>query len=261
MRIALCLATLMIVTAGIVLADVYLADSDKDGVVDINDKCLGTTVDVPEIKLGTNRWIWNGTDWITRLPSGRGPNLQFGMVEMQGCSCQQILELYRERYGYEMEGHWKYGCSISVMEDFSENPPELVDSFCVGSNDPDGEMSNVALEYGKNYRFKVRGVWTETDVPGHYIDAEYLTYDYWSNYRDGTETGGPDQKDFQVNYRFVNWGAYNIEHTYYFDFTGTGNKVNFRVFEGNAYTDPPQQDTALYGNNRGTLSVEIYRLP
>jgi hypothetical protein len=250
-------AAMLMATAGMVVADVYLLDSDGDGVSDISDKCPGTESDAPEVLLGTNRWIWNGTDWVTRLPGGNGPGLEAGMGDMQGCSCEQVLGLYREKYGYEMEGHWKFGCSISVMEGFMEKPPVLVDAFCVDSAEPEGVLSSIVLVDGVNYRFKVRKVWTEAGIEGRYVDAEYTTSDYWNAFADGAE----DQKDFQVNYKFVDWGAYTADHIYYHDFTGTGNRVNFRVFEGDAHQSPPVQDASLYENNRGTLSVEIYTLP
>lgn len=78
---------------------------------------------VPDVRLGTNRWIFDGEDWITgEIPgNGRGPRKEFTIEDTYGCNCEQILnwlhENYPEEYG-EMKGHWKFGCSISVMEDF-----------------------------------------------------------------------------------------------------------------------------------------------
>ncbi|MBZ9571925.1 DUF642 domain-containing protein [Patescibacteria group bacterium] len=98
-------------------------DEDGDGIDNNEDMCLGTGADVPEEELGTNRWIWDGTDWITNKPKGKGKGLDrdFTIEQTNGCSCFQILywlnENYLAEYG-EMNGHWKFGCSKSVIEDF-----------------------------------------------------------------------------------------------------------------------------------------------
>lgn len=88
-------------------------DNDNDGIAE-NDYCPGTIEDVPEKELRVNRWIWNGTEWITKSPEGEGPPKKFTMEDTHGCSCFQILE----GMGGEMTGHYKFGCSISVIEDF-----------------------------------------------------------------------------------------------------------------------------------------------
>jgi hypothetical protein len=71
--------------------------------------------------LGVNRWIFDGEEWITTQPNGRGWDKSFSIEDTRGCNCEQILtwlhENYPEEYG-EMKGHWKFGCSISVLEDF-----------------------------------------------------------------------------------------------------------------------------------------------
>ncbi len=88
-------------------------DSDNDGIPYSEDLCPGTIPDSPE-RLGINRWIWNGDGWETKSPKGEGPQKTFTMEDTQGCSCAQILNIM----GGKMRGHWKFGCSISVMEDF-----------------------------------------------------------------------------------------------------------------------------------------------
>ena len=100
-----------------------IVDNDFDGVYD--DMCPGTNVDLPTKELGTNRWIWNGQDWISgEIPGkgkAKGPDFDVTMEDTQGCGCFQILEWlntnYPEEYG-EMEGHYKHGCSIGIMQDF-----------------------------------------------------------------------------------------------------------------------------------------------
>jgi len=82
--------------------------------------CEETTID--DFDLGTNRWMWDGEEWITSLPNGKGPKRSYTIEQTQGCSCEQILawlhENYPEEFG-EMKGHWKFGCSISVMDYFT----------------------------------------------------------------------------------------------------------------------------------------------
>ncbi len=94
----------------------YGLDSDGDGIMDCDEPtfCRGTVADEPWVELGTNRWIWDGSDWITKLPKGEGPQKDFTMEQTRGCSCTQILATYDDA----MEGHYKFGCSQSVLEEF-----------------------------------------------------------------------------------------------------------------------------------------------
>jgi len=92
-------------------------DSDGDGVMDCDEPtlCWDTVADpVPLEELGTNRWIWDGSDWVTNSPKGKGPEVDFTMEQTHGCSCFQILATYDD----PMEGHYKFGCSQSVLEEF-----------------------------------------------------------------------------------------------------------------------------------------------
>lgn len=98
-------------------------DADNDGVCDSADLCSGTGTDVLTVSLGTNRWIWDGNKWVTGpIPGkGKGPQLSYTIDQTHGCSCTQILDWlhanYPALYG-NMEGQYKFGCSISIMNDF-----------------------------------------------------------------------------------------------------------------------------------------------
>lgn len=94
----------------------YGLDSDGDGILDCDEAefCWGTVADEPTVGLGVNRWIWDGTGWITNSPKGNGPKKSFTMEQTRGCSCFQILATYDD----PMEGHYKFGCSQSVLEEF-----------------------------------------------------------------------------------------------------------------------------------------------
>jgi hypothetical protein len=84
---------------------------------------------VPSVRLVTNRWILDWDDieeeyiWMTKSPRGRGPRRSYDIEDTYGCNCEQILEWLHENYPEDygkMRGHWKHGCSISVMDTFIE---------------------------------------------------------------------------------------------------------------------------------------------
>ncbi len=98
---------------------------DCDGVPYTEDICPATVAETLDVRLGKNRWIWNGDEWVKgEIPGkGKGPKKSFNMEDTQGCSCEQILDWLHdydpEEYG-EMKGHRKFGCSSSVIEEFIE---------------------------------------------------------------------------------------------------------------------------------------------
>lgn len=105
-------------SVGLELISATPPDLDGDGVQDDVDVCLGTSLpDVPTVRLGVNRFADVDGDGIfdTMLPrgGGRGPQKSFTIDDTAGCSCEQIIE----ELGLG-QGHTKFGCSISAMEDF-----------------------------------------------------------------------------------------------------------------------------------------------
>jgi len=95
---------------------------DGDGLTGGADYCPSSMPDEPSEQLGINRWVWDYSGWVTEHPkNGKGPNKSYTISQTAGCSCSQILTWlntnYPEEYG-EMEGHWKFGCSSSVLDDF-----------------------------------------------------------------------------------------------------------------------------------------------
>ena len=105
-------------------------DNDCDGTTDENNVCqhicYSTANDnstMPGLALGTNRWIWNSSGWQKGdiKGGGKGPTFVPDLIGTHNCSCSQILTWLHvnlpELYG-EMNGHWKYGCSQSAIQDF-----------------------------------------------------------------------------------------------------------------------------------------------
>ncbi|MFH1723234.1 MAG: hypothetical protein ABII00_01305 [Elusimicrobiota bacterium] len=91
-----------------------------------SDQCGATRApeEVPTERLGVNRFAIvtdtreNGAyAFDTAAPKGKGPRKSFTTADTYGCSCEQILAASAD----EMEGHRKFGCSISVMEDWADN--------------------------------------------------------------------------------------------------------------------------------------------
>jgi len=104
-------------------------DADGDGVCDDVDVCPDTIPDaeagVPEVILESQRHVWNGGDAFTSgsLPgAGRGSGKQFGIQDTRGCSCADVLEALGGPDGGEgYEGHYRFGCSQGVLEEWIES--------------------------------------------------------------------------------------------------------------------------------------------
>lgn len=228
-------------------------DND-DGILGNDDYCPGTVADMPTKGLGTNRWTWDGSEWITKSPKGEGPQKSFTMEDTRGCSCEQILETMDGK----MSGHWKFGCSISVMEDFIASiQPVFVEAVEVYANNPISTLSNIELKDGVQYELEAIGT---AYAGGHYtedieFDAEYsfthskVPDDTWTDAVTDYEIHGPTLLDLFVNGGSVDWGAYNTEHTYYYGVTGTGAPLELLIYD------------IYHPNNVGFITVNIYELP
>jgi hypothetical protein len=106
-----------------------LDDSDNDGVCGHSDYCDGTVADVPTVSLGVNRWIWTGgTSFKTVSPKGKGPGRSYTIDDTAGCSCEQIAD--ELALG---DGHYKFGCSISAMDEWTL----MMDEWIASQTDDD----------------------------------------------------------------------------------------------------------------------------
>jgi len=238
-------------------------DSDCDGVPNTQDFCPETVADTSYKTLGEgmNRWIWDGKTWVTVLPTkGKGPTSLFADKKISdytyGCSCEQILTYlhanYPETYG-NMVGHWKYGCSRSLLEDW-HNGLYYIETVTVPANKDTETLSSIALQGDKNYVLKAYGTATACWETGCQItfDAEYSTSDGGLTWVDGVappyDGYGKNLLDLMVNGGYVDWGTYNSAHTYWLPVVGAGTLLPFSL----------QVNDIYYPNNAGNLNVDIY---
>ena len=222
-----------------------------------DDLCPNTVADadagVPSSDkgLGKNRWIWTGTEWYS---NAQGVDKGFTIEETKGCSCAQILDVLVDKTGQPFDGHYKFGCSQSVVEEWIDGwyPLEVVE---VPSNDVAGADSQSTLFDGEDYMLIASGEWYNFLDNSRVVDAEYISDDEWLTYEDGPPALVPDQLDLQVDASFQDWGVYSSNHEYSIDFAGAESTVNFRVFDGDAGTNTPNVN--WYTDNDGSLLVAI----
>jgi len=240
------------------LAPNELMDNDFDGVHDNIDKCPDTIADnFSSFGNSNGRYMWSGSAWMSTDKGAK--KFQPNMANTYGCSCTQILEKMVIATEQDFGGHYKYGCSKSILDDWNSGKyhigPTLVETVTVPANSSTGVSSVAALEAGKDYFLKAYGTaCAEENTPGTctiFFDAEYanrpsVDETNWVDGVTGYESWTTNLLDLKVDGNFVNWGAYNTEHTYQIPYSGTGN-VLFVTY------DVP----SAYYNNTGSLSVDI----
>jgi len=126
-------------------------DDDCNGTIDDGNVCqwsCGLTADdyttMQSLVLGTNRWVYDGSNWKTVYPKGKGPSFVPRLEDTHNCSCSQILDWLHinlpDQYG-EMNGHWKYGCSQSAIQEFMRLADEIpYTTGDVGFSSPWGDV-------------------------------------------------------------------------------------------------------------------------
>ncbi len=168
-----------------------------------------------------------------------------------------------------------YECQAPVQETpppplcENQQPAELVGTVPVLSTNSTGATSGV-LEDGRPYILRATGTWKERGTNSDH-DASYMTYDNWTTWMNGDPAWEqvfniiPHEQatDLQVNDGFVDWGPYSATHLYDLAFTGAGEPVSFRVFEGHPALNPVVE-AGWYGDNvdnEPAPSVAIYECP
>jgi hypothetical protein len=231
---------------------VFSCDSDNDGVFDPDDQCPGTVAEDPSKRLGTNRWKWNGDDWVTNAPNSGGPDKEFTMDDTLGCSCEQILAILEEKTGFNFEGHYMFGCASSILDDWISGMYYLetveIPAFSDQVSSPTVVDSQSELMVGVDYLLKATGTANAGDTID--FDAKYsitnrISGDSWTDPVSGYESYGPTLLDLFVNGSSEDWGAYNNAHEYWYELAGNGSSVSFYVND-------------IYCiNNTGSLFVDI----
>lgn len=243
-------------------------DCDNDGVGDAEDLCPGTISEAPWYGVGTNRWYWNGelSAFESLLPPGEQKKTgntymwkpeEYSMETTQGCSCTDILNNIQEATGDDLEGHYKFGCSKSILDDWiaGEYYMETVNVPSMTASGIDSIMSPIL---GQDYYLKASGTYRFGDVLSWGVygiaDAEYayrndsysqpIAPDNWTLGDDGNYPSVYGL-DVQVDNGNVYWGDYSSEHKYTYIYSGTDYPVHFHIYDNN-YTD-----------NSGEIVVDI----
>lgn len=238
-------------------------DPDNDGVSYSTDLCPGTTADgswESDKGWGTNRWQVMDMDnagtlgWFQNKPkvgatAGFGTDLDY----TYGCNGHQILELLSPIKG-AMEGHWKYGLSTSVVEDFHLDYQDgiidgryFVERVTVPANKSTNTYSVNPLASGVSYILKASGTANAGD--GIVFDARYSfrtpTSTEWTDAVSTYESYGVTLLDLLYDGSTL-WGDYNSSHEYEANVIGAGIIAPFRIHD------------IYYPNNTGNLLVDIY---
>jgi len=137
--------------------------------------------------------------------------------------------------------------SVGAQSCPSGTTPTDVETVTVLSDGSSVQSTN-NLENGVTYLLEASG--TANAGGNIYFDAEYSTRSGWTTWQDGVlgyESLGEDLLDLKVNNEFVDWGAYNEGHTYWWSMVGDGTSVELQIYD----TYP--------SNNVGNLTVDIYK--
>lgn len=245
----------------------FKGDTDGDGVNDINDLCPDNTNEdgdwSSEKGWGTNRWQVQKYDgklvWYQNKPSkkenGNTPTPSSNGIEYTyGCNGHQILDLLTKELGDNaMSGHYKFGLSSSVLGEFHENFADgnisgkyFIETIVVPANKSTPTTSVYPLVNNVNYLLMTSGTFTYNSA-GDWADAEWYSKN-GEIVKGDTEGSKPYVLDVSINgySENVNWGNYNITHNYQKSFIGTGDTVNFSIYDSNS------------SDNKGSIIIDIY---
>jgi hypothetical protein len=234
-------------------------DCDNDGVLNEVDFCPDTIADNPTKELGVNRHIWRSGDHLTTLlPKGKNKmegQSSFTLAGTYGCSCEQILDEMVKATGFDFNGHYKFGCSKSIIEDWIAGK-YFMERVTVPSTDEDGVESLATLDSDFDYTLKASGTacaaWDEGTQTCYYPDGLKREFDAeYTNYPNGTWGydgwgGNPNYLDLMVNGLYVNWGLYSVLHEYEYTVTGSDVKLGLKIYD------------TVYLDNHGDLFVDIF---
>jgi len=239
----------------------YDADTDCDGVLDVDDMCFETLADVIKEDQSVNRWIWKDNSWETVTPDkkkGKGPDFTPTMDYTYGCSCTQILEKLVGKTGLDFGGHYKFGCSKSILEDWHNN-----EYFLETVNVPSDESvvtSSATIMSDETYVLKASGTYVYGTWAVPYVaDAKCsyrapgvlnpYPYPIWLS---GDDLPSPytNYLEVKVNGGVVNWGVTpgdcSPDNKYTMEYAGVDH-LDFNIYDGGAI-----------GDNDGSIPVSIF---
>jgi hypothetical protein len=201
------------------LGDVCDTDIDGDNVSNESDLCPVTVSDVTtgffSNPWGVMRWYWDGSAWVQK-PNPKGninESKTYTTADTYGCSCKQILDkLKAANYG-ELGGHYKFGCSSSILDEFRDYVAKsglLEETFTASDsiyyNGPDASYSVYATGPFHLTWNKATG-----NVTGGYYNEVIGGTTYYNVITSGTVLSGAVSLEFDRT----------VPNTYQFSFHGT----------------------------------------
>ena len=222
---------------------------------------------------GTNRWqvmdVGGILGWYQNKPAGKGlnaPEYFYPIGYTYGYNGHEILEMLTEKLGENtMNGHYKFGLSSSVLEEFVIDYSDgvldgryLLGTYIVPVNNGTGINTDFSPVAGMNYYLEASGTYRFANMLGGYgiADAEWAYRN--DSYKDNPlaphgwtvgELTYPSIKglDVLVDGSNIYWGDYNPSHIYNYTYLGTGLPINFSIYD------------SAYGDNINIgLTVKVY---
>lgn len=131
---------------------------------------------------------------------------------------------------------------------------QVEDNLAVNTATVAGAMSS-SLTAGTSYVANAVGSWMNQGG-NNPADAEYSQVNATGPWVDMYPGFVSDVLELRIDNQFGTWGAYNSAHSYWRQFTpaATG-PVNFGIFDG----ENGSQNASWFGDNSGTITVDIYK--
>jgi len=227
-----------------------------------------------DVSWGTNRWqvmdVGGVMGWYQNKPVGKGLNEAkyfYPLDYTYGYNGHEILDMLTEKLGENaMNGHYKFGLSSSVLEEFALDMNDgildgryFIETVTVPANKITETPSSNPLVGGITYILEAHGTWINSQ---NVTDTEYASKDGWTTWMDGYDIApwflGVNEFDLMVDGAFIDWGTYSPTHDYTYSYPGTGNPVKFLIFDGDSTVLNPVPNPGWYGDNSGNLTVDIY---
>lgn len=244
-------------------SDESTCDDDIDGIYDDQDMCPSSISDTwKEDVLGVNRWMFDNGAWLTKNPKTKDLEAKENPYDsdlFKGCTCKDILNVIKDKTDANLEGHYKYGCSKSILEDWSKGEYSMGTVLVPAGGIDYSWMHSVNTSFssksGTDYKIIASGtfIYMSSALPTFGdADAEYSNRPSWT-YGPGWILGDdiwPDDikhgLDLTIDGNNIEWGIFNSSHFYTTTLSGTGNPFLFDIYD-NGYSD-----------NSGFLTAEIF---